>query len=1653
MLLLTLLPFAGWAVDVTVGDYTVTLDKQQYVALVDATAGVDAPAITKIAKGATEFTGTAIGVYDANGNTIEGKIKASGVYYSLVTITDNGAKTIKVPFCVFAEDDLTEIDWTLVSTQDEEQEVNTESYTNSVFEEQMAEGGAYYYYFQEYQWCDIWVHMSQYQDPTYGNTKGYILYPGDTYDTDLMPVTTGRYTRNTAGAFEPAKTQEELNEWAQSVLQEGIADHDWNAVRRSNPSNGVFTFDDGDKSIIVMKYGEGESALFATPWGSKPFGKDFKKYGLFPATNALASEFYSESPTAFDFNPSDLAVYVMPYPEEFEGSVLSNEPGEYVVQVTPQSGVRMPYGGAIDLSPAQAENVITLTPIEYNTIPGLRQAIMAAGVLQVNGIDGSTDPAVWKTLVPGSYTYSLGIKDADGNGEITKDETLVTLEGDARTFIIDPISDAQVVIEAGVNDFAKDEEGNFILPVLKTGLVYTGSNLGLVDASEAKTVFNSGIEYLVIPSTEDGIPSIPADAEWKTTAEGLNAGKYYVWARAAAATAGGDDEGNWEAGQPHLLSVAADPESEEAPANYAEIEKATPAIVGPIALTPAGLGDDSKYFLNKYTSENPLAITPSGAKVQFNGQDLAGAEITYVLVAYPNQNGGGAKNLPAAFTTVGDYTVQARFVATGELEKNFNSLIGYENPVEKSFIIKARPDVTITPVEPTIIGYGTNPEFKNDTIWEDGVKGDLTGTIVYGWYRNETCDWQSRFDYTTSTSTGTYWVKIRENRSNLTSTTHNVIYGDQPLQVQIVAGDIEAEIASYTGEDALIYGQPLPLKLKHTIGLPEASVEAFENQEYTNGQFTATKLLEADGTQATDAEPIPLYRYPVDLPTFGRQYLYTALPVGTYKINATIRTSSNPQNPSAGYTVTVAAGTWQVVAKDINNEDVSENALTVYGLGDEFNLTKTYIGAQIIPSADDLGPGYWGKVNYRYSKLVYGTDYEVTVAPDANIDAGTGSFTITGKGNFKGTKDMEFTIAKAPMIVKPAANQTWVLGEEENYLLDVEGIQNQLVGKDKAKDKDGKPQATALDITTAAGFKDLAVKRVSNTSVGNHTDGLKAYQKVDATTEEIVPAANYEFDFTEANEDLVIEPGTINLKVKDVTVTYAGKDAEPEIEYDFVLDEGTTLSDLMKQDGNWKRLITGLDSEDIKWSRADKVLGAPEYEYDADTYEDFIECVVPEGTLRSTNYTVNVTDLKGDLIINPAAITLKAADQGPMAFERVETDFDNVPSVGDNGTVVVVSGDYFDQIGELVQIQRPAVVKVGENEITLVPSNNSNYTITAQNGTLFVGSGDEELVLALTSQMEDYEVPVLNLLQNAANSDEHVVTAEIKTITKPGDWSKLKAYEGVPVDKITLQLKPATLTGVDAFSAWNADEWHAMVLPFEITVKELSKAFDYAYVNVVDPTATKANDVRFKLANILDVIPANTPFCIKASVPYEYETRTTEGDVTEVTPAKVLEFIPTTTGKTDETKAKFTIDLTGIATEGEGAWTVAGVDADKENLGYKFAGIYDELTIDKDTKDALRFLGTVGGVNKWYYIGDASTKTCTLPPYTGFVNLGAKTADVREVTFTFEEEDGSTTSIKAVDFFNGFNANDEVYTVDGMKVNAPTQKGVYIKNGKKVLVK
>ena len=211
---------------------------------------------------------------------------------------------------------------------------------------------------------------------------------------------------------------------------------------------------------------------------------------------------------------------------------------------------------------------------------------------------------------------------------------------------------------------------------------------------------------------------------------------------------------------------------------------------------------------------------------------------------------------------------------------------------------------------------------------------------------------------------------------------------------------------------------------------------------------------------------------------------------------------------------------------------------------------------------------------------------------------------------------------------------------------------------------------------------------------------------------------------------------------------------------------------------------------------------------------------------------------------------------------------------------------------------------------------------------------------------------------------------------------------------------------------WAKETWNTMVLPFEVTVAELSQQLGYAIVNRVDKSKTTEGNVQFKLE--MQSIPANEPFCVKTSA--------------AIPNAKVLTF-----------NDKLIVD----------GGMYPSVDA---GMGYKFVGAYKNLTIDKD-KSTYNFLR--GDNVKWAHIGGTSANTWTVVPFDAYVDLSAASAPDM-VTFTFQELDGSTTAIKNVEAsVNEVNTvKTGWYTINGIKLqSAPVVKGIYIHNGKKVVVK
>ena len=259
----------------------------------------------------------------------------------------------------------------------------------------------------------------------------------------------------------------------------------------------------------------------------------------------------------------------------------------------------------------------------------------------------------------------------------------------------------------------------------------------------------------------------------------------------------------------------------------------------------------------------------------------------------------------------------------------------------------------------------------------------------------------------------------------------------------------------------------------------------------------------------------------------------------------------------------------------------------------------------------------------------------------------------------------------------------------------------------------------------------------------------------------------------------------------------------------------------------------------------------------------------------------------------------------------------------------------------------------------------------------------------------------------------------LSTSADAADWNKIVAANG-ETKTVELAINNRSTREVPAGKAhpWAKETWNTMVLPFEVTVAELSAQLGYAIVNVVDPDNTTEGNVQFKLE--MQKIAANTPFCVKTSA--------------AIADGTVLTF-----KGADEKGVKI------VAPADE----YPSVDA---GMGYKFVGAYKNLTIDKTTP-TYNFMR--GDNNKWAHIGATSANSWTVVPFDAYVEL-TEAAAARGVTFTFQELDGSYTAIKAIEVNtkDSESAKTGWYTIGGMKLqSAPAQKGVYIKDGKKIVVK
>lgn len=640
-----------------------------------------------------------------------------------------------------------------------------------------------------------------------------------------------------------------------------------------------------------------------------------------------------------------------------------------------------------------------------------------------------------------------------------------------------------------------------------------------------------------------------------------------------------------------------------------------------------------------------------------------------------------------------------------------------------------------------------------------------------------------------------------------------------------------------------------------------------------------------------------------------------------------------------------------------------------------FAITK----APITVSIDDIEVTYDGtdqkdqsastKLKFNYSGIV-GDDVADAATIKAAFTRPTTVAVATAATNV-GTYTLELSNDGGTGTYTNYEFKTWVPGT-----LTINPFEVKIKAADKSKNI-GAADPTFTYVATPALVAGHEVTGITYTRESGETAGEYAITpnlsaaKVIVTATSADVSSNYDLKVDDTKGVLTIGKAGIIVLIKDAEKAYGA--ADPTFTY-----KAVGLAE-----GDEDKLVVNITREKAGTAEGEAVgsytLTATAENPDATKYSGV--------TIYDGIFTINKAKLTFVIPAQNIALGKKVADLVPLKNNITVTgvnNSDDKASLYDLSFGVGVSLDGEDKTdnNETVDGGLVATLTAAAQVNYVVDDASDTYvSATSAAGKLIVGDGTAAAV-AFTSVDADYAI-----ITGQAGETQNVT---------------------LKIDNRTREVPAGTA------HTWAAQTWNAMVLPFEVTVAELSSQLGYAIVNRVNSEKTTEGNVVFKLE--MDKIPANEPFCVKTT------DAIADGVVTLAFAAKKI-----------------------VAPGSE----YPSVDAGQ---GYKFVGVYKGFTIDK-TKSLFYFLR--GDNPNWAHIGTSSANTWNMVPFDAYIDQSGA-ASARELTFTFEEIDGTTTAIKAVDadVVSNRTIKEGWYTIGGMKLqSAPTQKGVYINNGKKIIVK
>ncbi|MBQ8462899.1 MAG: hypothetical protein IJ544_02145 [Prevotella sp.] len=646
-------------------------------------------------------------------------------------------------------------------------------------------------------------------------------------------------------------------------------------------------------------------------------------------------------------------------------------------------------------------------------------------------------------------------------------------------------------------------------------------------------------------------------------------------------------------------------------------------------------------------------------------------------------------------------------------------------------------------------------------------------------------------------------------------------------------------------------------------------------------------------------------------------------------------------------------------------------------------------------------------VTLNNNTLVKDKDY--TVAYTNNKNVGTGVVTITGKGNYASvdaqsqpkTKSENFAINKRVLALTASDEVSTTFGIEPNLKNvvttnvvsgeDIGGIITTTVWEDQAC-----TTTQVNDLATLQAGTTYYIKAVwaTNPAPQQIPEGHTADEY--DTEEQEAARANYDTNNQTFEEgEITVTAATLRIVPDNQVKTYGM--ADPALTYKVYNGETQVSQGTSGTDNNFftvSPVLTRAEGNDV-------VNGG---------YAISVQNQSGQGAAAAANYTL--TYETGTLTINKFDITITANPQTILYGSEPNT------ATLFNSKVKTVNGNGEEVDGDLVTV---TISPLQLADQTLIDRTTLGLTLTWDNN-ISIGNHTGALVPVITNT---------NFNPSYVPGDVEVKGDASITLGKDAanDATTISNYNGKPV-KVKMNFANRSGQTLVEARSWDAEYWNSLVLPFDISVADLSKVLGYAIVNVFNGAHKDASDqiiVDFKLTmkggnGSDDVLKANKPIVLKTANAIDLNQDYDFGTQTIVAPASAA-------------------DLT--------------VSVEKGGKTTSFIGTYGQKAITNADNGYLWFLmgnyrnATTG--SEWARI--TSANTWNVVPFAAYADLSEMyTSGARGVIFNMQEADGSTTSIRVVE--GNAAVVEGWYTIDGIKLNAaPTKKGIYVNNGKKIVVK